>query len=139
MEITHHRPSLTDFISVDVYERSTPDSFFDGPSVLYYHAKTVSLIVSKDDFDETAALQKLKPPSQAEAPSDPEAELTLPDLEIWASLAWITLAPFHSSWLTTGHTERYSSTRRQPAPASQYRTLASEFMPSRPYKARYLF
>ena len=94
MEITHSRPSLSDFTSVDVYEQSTPDSFFEGPSVLYYHAKGVVLLVSRHEFLETPVLQKLQAsshtlPTSADSGASPDspAELTIPDLELWVSSA----------------------------------------------------
>ena len=103
MEITHTRPSLSDFTSVDIYERSTPDSFFEGPSVLYYQANGVRLHVSQHEFDTTPALQKLQAPSptssgpaDGEASPDSEAEVTVSDLEIWVSSAYAGPPSLHA-------------------------------------------
>lgn len=59
MEILRNPPSRSEYIALSEHQSQTPASFYDGPAILYHHASSCWLKISKHDLEATTAFAGL--------------------------------------------------------------------------------
>lgn len=60
MEVLQGPPSASSFIPLAEHQSRTPQSFYDGPPVLYYHSARCKVVVLESDLSSSPALNNLR-------------------------------------------------------------------------------
>ncbi|MCJ1369794.1 hypothetical protein MMC20_001006 [Loxospora ochrophaea] len=59
MEVLHEMPVIESFTPLSQHQAQTPESFFSGPPVLYYHSPAATLVVSRLELQSTEVFSGL--------------------------------------------------------------------------------
>ena len=108
MEILQTAPSRSEYVPLNEHQSQTPASFYDGPAILYHHASSCMLKISKHDLEATTAFTGLASGAKGtgtgqlnghsegasqnggerdedEVESVEEAEVEIPDIDVWVT------------------------------------------------------
>ena len=96
MEIIHDAPTAASFVPLSTHQSQTPESFFNGPPVLYHHSPSAKLSIRSTELTFAPILSKLFAdsllPTNGSAPAvngdiaDVEdRELSVEGVEVWVT------------------------------------------------------
>jgi nucleotide-sensitive chloride channel 1A len=80
MEALSVRPDESSFVPITEHQAQTPASFFSGPPVLHLLLKNSTVIISKAQIEEHAALRGLQPET-----TTGDSDVPIPEVDIYVS------------------------------------------------------
>jgi nucleotide-sensitive chloride channel 1A len=79
-------PTVDSFRPLSEHEEQTPNTFFGGPPVLYFHSSNATVIVSKSQVEETPVLKRLRPEESTDEQSgEPYDDVAIENVNVWVS------------------------------------------------------
>ena len=96
MEIIHATPTAASFVPLSTHQSQTPESFFDGPPVLYHHSLSAKLSIRSTELTFAPALSKLfadsslptngsSPVVNGDAADAEDRELSVEGVDVWVT------------------------------------------------------
>jgi len=95
LELIRTAPELSSFTSLAEHQAQTPDTFYGGNPVLYYHCANAELSIDSQQLEASAAFSALRADSDATSGaangstngSDTSHQSTIPGLDIYVTSA----------------------------------------------------
>ena len=147
MEIIHETPTAEAFVSLSTHQSQTPESFFNGPPVLYHHSPSAKLSIQSSELALAPALTKLFEGSSAtqngsapvvngDTPPAEDQELSVEGIDVWVTSEYNALTLLIKKHALNSSIEDSSSSPPKSPPESQYPIPASPSTPSNAAQAQ---
>jgi nucleotide-sensitive chloride channel 1A len=86
VEVVSEAPNANSFTPLLEHQSQTPNTFFGGQPVLYFHSSGARIIVSRSQFDENSILHELQSPADIDSSNGgPQDEILISEIDIWVS------------------------------------------------------
>ena len=92
MEVIHEAPLETSFTPLSEHQSQTPESFYSGPPVLYYHSPSAQLVILESELTNSPALSRLADTSSTngvtvngEGEEEHEQEKVIEGIDVWVT------------------------------------------------------
>ncbi len=150
MEVLHSAPTTSSFTPLPTHQSQTPDSFFDGPPILYHHSPSATLKTHASDLAAAPALSVLARGvhrhsngtaainETTEDEDQHDEEIEIQGVDVWVTSEFVfpipspRSTPLHKTDNTISTSDVSSSTPPPKTPASQSPTPPSPSTPSNP-------